>query len=127
MSLAAPPVVLLVDDEPHVLSALRRGLRRENVTILTARNAREALERLAEGAVALVISDHRMPGMSGVELLTVIRSDWPSTKRMLLSGWTGEIPAAELRAADLFEVLSKPWDDMELRTALRRAVGQADD
>lgn len=127
MSVTAPPVVLLVDDDPHVLSALRRALRREKVTIQTARDAREALARLAEGAVALVISDHRMPGMSGVELLTVIRSDWPSTKRVLLSGWTGEIPAAELKAADLFEVLSKPWDDMELRTALRRAVGQAED
>ena len=127
VSVVDEPVVLLVDDDPHVLSALRRGLRREKVTIQTARNAREALERLAEGTIALVISDYCMPGMSGVELLTMIRSDWPSTKRMLLSGWTDEIPAAELKAADLFGMLSKPWDDMELRTTLRRAVGLAND
>ena len=127
MSVADPPVVLLVDDDPHVLSALRRGLRREKVTVQTAGNAREALQRLAEGAIALVISDYRMPGMSGVELLTRVRSDWPSTKRVLLSGWTAEIPAAELKAADLFEVLAKPWDDAKLRTTIRSAVGHSDD
>ncbi len=119
---AEPPIVLLVDDDPNVLSALRRGLRREKLTIQTAPNAREALERLAEGPIALVISDHRMPGMSGLELLTSIRSDWPSTKRILMSGWTAEIPTAEMKAADLFEVLSKPWDDTELRNAIERAM-----
>jgi DNA-binding NtrC family response regulator len=120
-------VVLLVDDDPHVLSALRRGLRREHVTIQTARNAREALDRLAEGAIALVISDQRMPGMSGTALLTRIRAGWPSTRRILLSGWTDEIPPTELKAADLYELLPKPWDDTKLRRAIRGAVGLSED
>ncbi len=123
MSDSRRPRVLLVDDDAHVLSALRRGLRREEITIETARDARAALEVLQGGSVDLVISDHRMPGMSGIELLETIRGRWPSTVRILLSGWSAEIPAADLKAAGLFAVLSKPWDDKELRSAIRRAVG----
>ena len=123
MSRSARPVVLLVDDDANVLSALRRSLRREKITIRIARDAREALERMADEPVDLVISDHRMPGMSGVKLLTAIRSQWPKTARILLSGWTGEIPGEELAAAGLYAVLSKPWDDAALRNAIDAAVG----
>ncbi len=122
--MSALPVVLLVDDEPGVLSALRRSLRREGLGLETAADPARALERLAEGPpVDLVISDHRMPGMTGVELLTRVKARWPGTARILLSGWLGEIPDASLRAADPSAVLSKPWDDAELKTAIRRALG----
>ena len=117
------PVVLLVDDDANVLSALRRSLRREKITIQIARDAREALERMGDEPIDLVVSDHRMPGMSGLDLLKTIRRRWPGTKRILLSGWSAEIPPAELKAADLFEVLSKPWDEADLRSAINRAVG----
>ena len=117
------PVVLLVDDEERVLSALRRGLRRESVTVETARNGREALEWLAENPVDLVISDQKMPGMSGVELLKTIRERWPATRRILLSGWSSEIPKAAIDAAGLDGLVSKPWDDRELRYSIRKAVG----
>lgn len=116
------PVVLLVDDDSNVLSALRRSLRREKISIQTARDAREALERLSDESIDLVISDHRMPGMSGIELLQTIRDRWPKVVRILLSGWSAEIPSDELKAAGLFEVLSKPWEDAELRGAIRRAL-----
>ena len=119
-------VVLLVDDEAHVLSSLRRGLRREKLTIRTAREGRGALEIMAAHSIDLVISDHRMPGMSGVELLTTIRTRWPQTERILLSGWTEEISPGELKAAGLFAILSKPWDDGELRSAIRGALALAD-
>ncbi len=126
MSGRRQPVVLLVDDEAHVLSSLRRGLRRGKFTIRTAREGRGALEIMAAHSIDLVISDHRMPGMSGVELLTTIRTRWPQTERILLSGWTEEISPSELKAAGLFEVLSKPWDDGELRRAIRGALALAD-
>jgi CheY-like chemotaxis protein len=119
------PRVLLVDDDANVLSALRRTLRREKITIETARDAREALAILGDGPFDLVISDHRMPGMSGVELLETIRARWPKTVRILLSGWSAEVPSADLKAAGLLLVLSKPWDDRELRSAIQRAVGAA--
>ena len=123
MSKPVRPRILLVDDEPSVLSALRRGLRREPVDIESAGSGEEALELLAAGEFALVISDQKMPGMSGVELLARVRRDWPSTERVLLSGWSSEIPAEEIGAAGLFAMLPKPWDDSEIRDTIRRAVG----
>jgi DNA-binding NtrC family response regulator len=117
------PVVLLVDDDSRVLSALRRGLRREPILIETAANAREALDRLDGDAIDLVISDQKMPGLSGIELLKTIRSRWPETQRILLSGWTSEIAKVDLDAAGVFCVIAKPWDDDELRRSIRRAVG----
>jgi DNA-binding NtrC family response regulator len=117
------PVVLLVDDESHVLSALRRGLRREAIQVETARNAREALGWLASHSADLVISDQKMPGMSGVDLLKTIRARWPDIERILLSGWTSEISKAALDEAGLFCVIAKPWDDAELRRSIREAVG----
>ena len=117
------PIVLLVDDDAHVLSALGRSLRREALQLVTARNAREALNRLSEGSIDLIVSDQKMPGMSGVELLKQVRARWPGTERILLSGWTSEISTPDLDAAGLFCVIAKPWDDVELRRSIRKAVG----
>ena len=117
------PRILLVDDEPRVLSALRRGLRREPLEIESAASGEEALELLGARRFALVISDQKMPGMSGVDLLARVRRDWPSTQRVLLSGWSSEIPEHEVGAAGLFAILPKPWDDAEIRDTIRRAVG----
>jgi len=111
-----------VDDEPRILSALRRMLRREGYEIATAGSAREALALLESQAVDLVLSDHRMPGTSGVELLCEVRRRWPATARMLLSGWVEEIPGGELAAADVACVHSKPWDDEQLKQAIRQAL-----
>ena len=63
-----------------------------------------------------------MPGMTGIELLTSIRREAPRTARILLSGWTSEIPAADLRAAGCSAVLAKPWDDAELKAAIQSAL-----
>lgn len=123
MSAKGEPVVLLVDDESHVLAALRRGLRREAVRVETASNGREALEWLADHSADLVISDQKMPGMSGVDLLKTIRARWPGIQRILLSGWTSEISKTALDEAGLLCVIAKPWDDGELRSSIRQAVG----
>ena len=120
------PIVLLVDDEPRMLSALSRTLRREGLALETASEASEALARIDQGpSVALVISDHKMPGMTGVELLAALRKRSPSTARILLSGWTGEIAPEALRAAGCSAVLAKPWDDDELKSAIAVALGRS--
>ncbi len=117
-------VVLLVDDEPRMLSALSRTLRREGHVLETAADASRALERLAASPpVALVISDHKMPGMTGVELLAEVARRWPGTARILLSGWVAEIPQTALARADVSALLSKPWDDAELKRVIREAIG----
>lgn len=119
------PIVLLVDDEPRVLSALSRGLRREGVAIETAANGRAALERITAGSISLVISDQKMPGMQGIELLSAVRQRSPETARILLTGWSGEIPKSQLDEAGLFALIAKPWDDRELRRTVRDAIASA--
>ncbi len=112
-----------MDDDARVLSAIVRSLRREPIRLETAASAREALRRLEEETFDLVVSDQRMPGLTGIEFLCRVRERWPRTRRILLSGWTSEISRNELEAADLHRLLAKPWDDGELRSAIREAVG----
>ena len=113
------PSVLLVDDEARVLSALERSLRREGWAIRTAESPREALRILEEDSVDLVLSDHKMPGMTGAQFLEMVRRRYPHTVRLLLTGWAEALTAEEMAAAGIEEVVSKPWDDAELRALLR--------
>ena len=121
--MADRPIVLRVDDDDRVLSSLRRSFRREPFEVETAESGERALERLsASPAIALVISDFRMPGMNGLELLKIVRQRHRATARILLSGWTSEISPSELEAADLFASHEKPWDDAELKASIRSAL-----
>ncbi|MEE8164833.1 MAG: response regulator [Myxococcota bacterium] len=113
---------MLVDDDPGILSALRRTLRREGYEILIVANARAALAEMESRAVDLVVSDQKMPGMKGVALLERIARRWPATARILLSGWSSEIPSTEIEAARVHAVLAKPWDEELLKKALRSAL-----
>ena len=114
--------LLLVDDEPNILSALRRLCRGEGYTILTADNARSALEVMAANQVQVVLSDQRMPNMSGTEFLARARALQPDTIRMLLTGYT-EIDSViqAINQGTLFKFLTKPWDDGELVRNVRDA------
>ncbi|MDA8412809.1 MAG: response regulator [Desulfobacteraceae bacterium] len=78
--------LLFVDDEENVLHALSRIFIDENYTILTASSARKALEILEREPVHLIVSDHRMPVMSGAELLKIVREKYPETIRIMLTG-----------------------------------------
>jgi len=118
-----PPCVLLVDDEARILSALRRVLRREGYEILTAESANEALRILDEHAVDAIVSDQRMPGGSGLALLTAAARRRPQAARMLITGVTDEIPRSALEAAGVCALITKPWDDERLKATLRRALG----
>jgi response regulator RpfG family c-di-GMP phosphodiesterase len=117
------PVVLIVDDEIRILTALRRVLRRESYEIITAETPAEALRMLDERRVDLILSDHKMPGMSGLELLAQAARRQPAAGRVLITGWTEEVPAADLEAIGVRALLPKPWDDKELKATLRTALG----
>jgi response regulator RpfG family c-di-GMP phosphodiesterase len=117
------PLVLLVDDEDHILAALRRVLRREPYELITASNPADALARLAARPVRVVVSDQKMPGASGIELLREIAALYPATKRVLLTGWPEEIAEREKSAARLDAILPKPWDEAQLKATLQRCVG----
>jgi CheY-like chemotaxis protein len=115
-------VLLLVDDEERILSALRRSLRREGWTLLTAESAEEALALLEARPVDLILSDSRMPGLGGLELFERARRLRPEAARVMLTGWPESIPQARLEALGVFALLAKPWDDAELKQTLRRAL-----
>ena len=117
-----PPTLLLVDDEARILSALRRSLRREGWRVLTAGTPTEALRLLDEEPIDAVLSDHKMPGMSGLEVLEAAARRRPDAARILISGWPDEIPAGRLEALGILALVPKPWDDAELKRILRAAL-----
>ncbi len=114
-------LLLIVDDEPRILSALRRSLRREPFEVLAVETCREALQLLDEHPVDIVLSDFKMPGMTGLQLLAEAAARRPGAVRLLITGWTEEIPAAEIEALGVFGVLNKPWEDAELKDMLHAA------
>ncbi len=116
------PVVLLVDDERNILSALERSLRREGYELLTAGSAQAAMEAIAERRVDLIVSDQKMPGTHGITFFAEIESQGERVPRVLLTGWPEEIPEEELQAAGVTALLPKPWDDAELKSTLRACL-----
>ena len=117
-----PPLLLIVDDEQQILSALRRSLRREGYEIIAVDSIREALRTLEEHPVDIILSDHKMPGMTGLQFLASTAKRWPDTLRFLITGWTASIPEAEIRALGIRAVIPKPWDDTALKEILRKAI-----
>jgi len=116
------PVLLVVDDEVRILSALRRSLRREGYEILTADTAREALELLDAHPIDAILCDQRMPGMSGAELLARAAERRPNAARILITGWTESLPPEQLEALAVHALIAKPWDDAALKQTLREVM-----
>lgn len=117
------PTLLVVDDEDRILSALKRVLRREGFELLFAGSPSEALSLLAAHSIDFVLSDHKMPEMTGLELLERVAGRWPDVGRALITGWPEEVPAGRAKAAGILAVLPKPWDDAELKRLLHARLG----
>ncbi|WP_298234488.1 EAL domain-containing protein [uncultured Azohydromonas sp.] len=117
--------LLLVDDETNILSSLKRLLRRDGYTIVTAASAAEGLQRLAECEVDVIVSDQRMPGLTGVEFLRRAKDLYPNTIRMVLSGYT-ELQSIidAINEGAIYKFLTKPWDDGLLRGHVAEAFRQ---
>ncbi|MBN9206226.1 EAL domain-containing protein [Methylibium petroleiphilum] len=114
--------LLLVDDEENIVAALRRLLRAEGWLLLSATSAEEALELMARHEVDVILSDQRMPGMTGVELLRRAKQLYPETIRLVLSGYTELQSITDaINEGAIYKFLAKPWDDEQLRTHLREA------
>lgn len=118
----AERTLLLVDDEENILRALRRLLRRDGYRILTAASGSEGLERLEETEVGVIVSDQRMPGMTGTEFLSRVRELHPDTVRIVLSGYTDlESITDAINRGAIYKFLTKPWEDDLLRHNIRQA------
>jgi len=117
--------LLLVDDEENIVAALKRLLRRDGYQILTAHSAAEGLLRLAEHDVDVIVSDQRMPGMTGVEFLRRAKELYPDTVRIVLSGYT-ELQSIidAVNEGAIYRFLTKPWDDQRLREHVAEAFRQ---
>lgn len=116
--------VLFVDDEENILKALRRLFRREPWENRFAVSGAEALALGdAEGPFDVVVTDQRMPGMTGVELLREVRRRWPAALRLILSGYTDVQSILDaVNEGAIYKFLTKPWEDEVLRGAVRDAV-----
>jgi response regulator RpfG family c-di-GMP phosphodiesterase len=122
-----PPVarVLLVDDEPVVLTSLRETLRPEGFTIALANSPSEALELARQHTFAVVVSDYQMPEMNGVELLAEIRKLRPDAGRILISAVpTAECMIEAVNEAQICRFIVKPWRREELVRAVREAIAR---
>jgi diguanylate cyclase (GGDEF)-like protein/PAS domain S-box-containing protein len=116
------PTLLLVDDEANILAALRRLLRGEGWRVLSARSAEEALQLMARHEVDVILSDQRMPGTTGVELLRRAKQLYPETIRLVLSGYTELQSITDaINEGAIYKFLAKPWEDEPLRANLREA------
>lgn len=116
--------VLYVDDEEINLINFRETLC-DDFEIFTAGSGQEALALLEqEGEMALVVSDQRMPGMSGIELLAKIREVYPDTNRMIISAYTEVHELIEaINKAEVYRYFVKPWKEEQLRLTIGNAVG----
>lgn len=120
---AEPATVLFVDDEASILSALRRLFRPLGYRVLLAESGAEALEILAREPVDLVLSDMRMPGMDGAQLLAAVRERHPNLMRLLLTGYADITSTiAAINEGEIQRYVSKPWDDHALQLAVKDAL-----
>lgn len=115
--------VLAVDDEPFILNSLRRLLRRTQFDLRTAGSAEEACEMLLVEPVDIILSDQRMPGMTGVQLLSHVRDHMPDTVRIILSGYSDAQSITDaINEGAVYKFVAKPWEDQQLLLALNEAA-----
>jgi response regulator RpfG family c-di-GMP phosphodiesterase len=124
---AQPPgpagIILCVDDEPNILAALRRLFRGQGYEVHTCDSGRAGLELLAAQPVDIVISDMRMPEMDGVEFLEQVRSRWPDTLRLLLTGHADvRLILDAINRGEIYRYVTKPWDENDILLMVSHAL-----
>lgn len=117
------PKILVVDDEPDNLDLLYRTFRRD-YKVVRSDSGLEALDRLAEESdIAIIISDQRMPQMSGTELLKIAAKDYPNAMRIMLTGYTDvEDLVDAINEGKVYKYVTKPWDATELKSIVEQAL-----
>ncbi len=115
--------LLCVDDEPNILSSLRRLFRAKGYRVLVAESGQAGLQVLATESVDLVISDMRMPEMDGAHFLELVRARWPDTIRILLTGYADVSSIIEaINRGEIYRYIAKPWDDNDMLLVVRDAL-----
>jgi response regulator RpfG family c-di-GMP phosphodiesterase len=118
--------LLIIDDEPHVCDSVHDLLRRE-FRVLKAHSADEGYKIMQEEEVHIVMSDQRMPQITGVELLTKVKARHPQAIRMLFTGFADlESIIAAINQGHIYQFMKKPWQPEELIAAVRQAAVEFD-
>ena len=119
------PKILFVDDESNILQSVRRVMRKTDIEIDAVTTPKEALALVEKEKYAVVISDQRMPGMGGVELLEKVRVLSPDTIRIILTGYADVQASVDaINRGAVYRYLNKPWEDDDLRNTVKQAVDQ---
>jgi response regulator RpfG family c-di-GMP phosphodiesterase len=117
------PMILCVDDEPNILSSLRRLFRAKGFQVRTAEGGQAGLALLETETVDLVISDMRMPEMDGAQFLAQVRVRWPDTVRLLLTGYSDiTLIIDAINRGEIYRYITKPWDDYDIVLIVRQAL-----
>jgi response regulator RpfG family c-di-GMP phosphodiesterase len=124
---AAPPATLLfVDDEPSILSSLRRLFRPQGYRILTAESGAQGLDIVDREHIDLIISDRRMPEMDGARFLEAVRQRRPAIVRILLTGYADITSTiAAINRGEIYRYVAKPWDDNDIVLIVAKALEHA--
>lgn len=119
--------VLLVDDDENVLRGLSRALRQQPYQLYTARSGEEAVDVLKAHAVDVIVTDDRMPGMSGSDLLAWIAENCPEVMRIVLTGHaSAETAIRAINESSVYHFFTKPCNDFHLAMAIRKALEHKD-
>jgi len=118
----AKPTILFVDDEERILRSLHMLFRTE-FNVITTTDGHKAIEHVQRTPVHVIVSDQRMPGMLGIELLRNVKAISPNTLRILLTGYS-ELTAivGSVNDGEIFRFINKPWDPQEIRETVRKAA-----
>jgi response regulator RpfG family c-di-GMP phosphodiesterase len=126
MSQIAKHCLLIVDDEPNVCDSVHDLLRRE-FRVLKANSAEEGYRLMQDEEIHIIMSDQRMPKITGVELLANVKSRYPHAVRMLFTGYADlDSVIAAINHGHIYGFLKKPWQPEELETAVRQAAAEYD-
>src|SRR6058998_3952690 len=126
MAQPAKHTLLVVDDEPDVCDSVHDLLRRE-FRVLKARSAAEGYKLMESEEVHIIMTDQRMPQVTGVELLSKVRVGHPTAVRMLFTGYADlDSIISAINQGHIFQFLKKPWQPEELEAAVREAAAEYD-
>ena len=119
--------VLIVDDEPDLLSSMRRALKKESYETLTAGNGPDALKAMKGSEISMVIADYMMPGMNGIQLLKEIRITYPYVLTIMMTALPDvEIAMSAINEAGIYKFILKPIEINSLKITVRRALESLD-
>lgn len=114
--------VLFIDDEKNLLATIKRQLKIHNYDVHIASTAKQAFDVLKGNNIAVIVSDQRMPNISGAELLAQIKEKYPNATRLIMSGYTDyETLEKAINQGEIYKFVPKPWNESELLTILEGA------